>query len=272
LGLDTVERVPVAGTELEIRRLGRGQPLVFLHGEDGLLFAGQFLERLASRFEVIAPSHPGWGRSPRPAHVRSIDDISYIYLDLLDTLDAPAVVVGASMGGWLAAEMATKTQAHQSGLVLVAPVGVKLGGRLDRTFIDIYATPPDTVRASLYGDVARAPDLSALGEDDFLRLAAAQEAVARYGWEPYLHNPQLRHRLARIRLPVLVVAGGADRFVVAPGYYESYAGLIGPNAELSVIDGAGHRPEEETPDELARIVNGFVERRVRGAGAAPGES
>jgi pimeloyl-ACP methyl ester carboxylesterase len=270
LGLEVVERVPVGGADLVVSRQGNGQPLLFLHGEDGLLFAGPFLERLASTFSVIAPSHPGWDASPRPPHVRSIDDISYLYLDLLDAIGTPVVLVGASMGGWLAAEMATKTEEQVAGLVLVAPVGVKHGGRLDRTFVDIYATPPDVVRASLYGDAGRAPDLSQLGEDDFLRLAEAQEAVTRYGWEPYLHNPQLPHRLRRIRRPTLVVAGGADRFVLAPGYYRRYAGLIGANAGLSVIDGAGHRLEEERPDELARIVQGFVEERVAAAPASPG--
>jgi pimeloyl-ACP methyl ester carboxylesterase len=269
VGLEVVERVLVGGAELAVGRQGSGPPLLFLHGEDGLLFAGPFLERLASHFSVIAPSHPGWDASPRPPHVRSIDDISYLYLDLLDTTGSPVVLVGASIGGWLAAEMATKTEEGLAGLVLVAPLGVKHGGRLDRTFVDIYATPPDVVRASLYGDPGRAPDLSQLDEDDFLRLAVAQEAVTRYGWEPYLHNPQLAHRLARIRRPTLVVAGAADRFVLAPGYYQHYAGLIGANAELSVIDGTGHRVEEERPDELARIVLGFVEQRVAGALASP---
>ena len=104
-------------------------------------------------------------------------------------------------------------------MVLVSPLGVKLGGRSERTFVDLYATAPADVRACLYGDPSRAPDQSALGDDEFLELAVAEEAVARYGWEPYLHNPQLRYRLARIGRPTLVVAGSADRFVLAPGYY-----------------------------------------------------
>ena len=86
------ERVTVGGADLQVRRLGQGPPLVFLHGEDGLLFCGPFLARLAEHFEVIAPSHPAWAGSTRPAHVRTLDDIAYLYLDLLQR----QAVVGAS--------------------------------------------------------------------------------------------------------------------------------------------------------------------------------
>jgi pimeloyl-ACP methyl ester carboxylesterase len=261
----------VGGAELEVLRSGGGRPLLFLHGEDGLLFSGPFLDGLAAHFDVVAPSHPGWAGSPRPSHVRTVDDISYVYLDLLDAIEGRPLLVGASIGGWIAAEMATKAPERIAGLVLVAPLGVRQGSRMDRTFVDIYASAPDTVRASLYGDVRRAPDLSALSEQEFVQLATAQEAVARYGWEPYLHNPQLRHRLSRLRLPTLVVAGGADRFVIAPGYYGRYAGLIGAHAELCVVDGAGHRVEEEAPAELAGIVGRFVDSRVRPSGSPDGE-
>jgi pimeloyl-ACP methyl ester carboxylesterase len=276
VGLDTVstiETVRVGGADLEVLRSGRGQPLVFLHGEDGLLFSRPFVDGLAARFDVVAPSHPGWGGSSRPPHVRTVDDISYVYLDLLDlidTADARPVLVGASIGGWIAAEMATKAPERIAGLVLVAPLGVRHGGRLDRTFVDIYASTPGDVRDSLYGDLRRAPDLSALSEEEFVQLATAQEAVARYGWEPYLHNPQLRHRLSRIRVPALVVAGAADRFVIAPGYYSHYAALIGAHAELSVIEGVGHRVEEEAPADLARIVSRFADGRI-GPTGSPGE-
>jgi pimeloyl-ACP methyl ester carboxylesterase len=91
-----------------------------------------------------------------------------------------------------------------------------------------------------------------------LELAVAQEAVTRYGWEPYLHNPQLPHRLGRIRRPTLIVGGSMDRFVVAPKYFESFAGFIGDNAELSIIAGGGHRLEEEFPDELGRRMVAFA--------------
>jgi pimeloyl-ACP methyl ester carboxylesterase len=261
------EGIRVGGTDLKVRRTGKGPPVVFLHGEDGLLFTEPFLERLGRTFEVIAPSHPAWG-SPRPSYVRTVDDISYIYLDLLEQLDGPCVVVGASMGGWLAAEIATKNETRIAALVLVAPIGVKTGGRDDRAFVDIYASGADEVRAALYGDPVHAPDMSRLSDEDFLALATAQEAVTRFGWEPYMHNPQLRHRLARIHVPTLVVAGGNERFVLEPDYYAAFASAIGPNAELAVIAGAGHRVEEEAPEELCDVVVRFVDRRGRPVAAS----
>jgi pimeloyl-ACP methyl ester carboxylesterase len=255
------EGVLVGGVELQVWRSGAGPLVLFLHGEDGLLFSGPFLERLAGRFEVMAPSHPGWG-SPRPGHVRTLDDIAYIYLDLLAQLERPCVVVGASMGGWLAAEMATKNQSNMAALVLVAPVGLKTGGREDRAFVDLYASSAADVKAALYGDPSRAPDLSGLSDEDFVALATAQEAVTRFGWEPYMHNPQLRYRLPRIAVPTLVVGGGGERFVLESDYYPAFAAAIGSNAEVAVIDGAGHRLEEETPEQLSDVVAGFVARRV----------
>ena len=262
MSLEAAERLRVGGADLALRRFGSGPPLVFLHGEDGLLFAGAFLARLAEHFEVIAPTHPGWAGSNPPAHLKALDDIAYVYLELLETIGSPVSLVGASMGGWLAAEMATKSTEWLTSVVFVSPLGVKLGGRMDRTFVDLYASAPEVVRACLYGDAARVPDRAALGDDALLALATAEEAVARYGWEPYLHNPKLRYRLARIKKPALVVAGSSDRFVVAPGYYESFTGFIGSHAELAVIDGGGHRLEEELPDELARRVAGFCQQHA----------
>jgi pimeloyl-ACP methyl ester carboxylesterase len=262
VSLEAAERIRIGSADLQVRRIGDGPPLLFLHGEDGLLFAGPLLTALAEHFEVIAPSHPGWAGSARPSYVRTLDDIAYLYLDLLEGIGegigAPVALVGVSIGGWLAAEVATKSEHHLSCLVLASPLGVKSGGRLDRTFLDLYATAPDKLQAALYGDPNREPDRSALSQQDFLELAIAEEAVTRYGWEPYLHNPQLPHRLGRIRRPTLIVAGSDDRFVLAPGYYESYAALIGSNAEVAVIAGAGHRLDEEVPDELGRRVVGFV--------------
>src|SRR5262245_37630873 len=82
------------GCDVEVVRAGAGPTVLFLHGEDGLLFDGALRERLAERFDVVAPSHPGWGATSRPAHVTTIDDLAYVYLDLIRDLDGPVVLVG----------------------------------------------------------------------------------------------------------------------------------------------------------------------------------
>src|SRR4051794_34895209 len=106
-GRSIVERIEVGGISLEAWIGGDGPPLLFLHGGDYVLQNRPFLDRLAQRFRVVAPRHPGFGSSPRPAWFRTIHDIAYLYLDLIDrlALDRP-LVVGSSLGGSVALEMA----------------------------------------------------------------------------------------------------------------------------------------------------------------------
>jgi pimeloyl-ACP methyl ester carboxylesterase len=259
------ETFHVGGATLDGRRLGSGEPLLVLHGEDGLLFCGSFLEELARSFELIVPLHPGWGAAPRPEHVTAVPDIAELYHELVESLGRPVTVVGLSIGGWIAAQMAATCSHGLSRLVLVAPIGIKLGDRETRDFEDIWMLEPAQARAVLYGDPAAAPRLDLLDDAGFLALATAQEAVARYAWEPYMHDPKLVHRLRRIALPTLVVSGDRDSFVLDPGYFAEYAARIGPAARHVVLPGAGHRVEEEAPGELARLISEFA----KGAAGVP---
>ncbi len=252
-----IEAVDVLGATLKIRRFGAGPELVLLHGEDGFLFNRPFLEALGREFTVVAPEHPGWG-SARPTHLRTIDDLAYLYLEFLDRQQKTVPVIGVSIGAWLAAEIATKSEAGISHLVLVSPVGIKNGTRDDRAFVDLYASSSDQVRRALYADVAKAPNAAEFSDDQFLELAVAQEAVARFAWEPYLHNPQLRHRLPRIRVPSLVVHGADDAFVLEPDYFSTFGSLIGDNARVVPVADAGHRVDEEQPTALAETIAAFV--------------
>ena len=95
-----------------------------------------------------------------------------------------------------------------------------------------------------------------------LEIARAEEAVARYCWSPYMHDPGLRHRLRRITAPTLVLSGTNDRFVLRPDYFETYAELIGHGAAHRRIEHAGHSLEEERPDEVVTLVNDFVAQQV----------
>src|ERR1700739_1377529 len=116
------------GVRLELVERGRGRPILWLHGEEGLDPEAPFLHRLAQRGRVIAPSHPGFGHSPEADSVDTVDDLAYLYLDLLAGRDArDAVVIGASLGGWIAAELAVKCTARLARLVLVAPLRIKGG-------------------------------------------------------------------------------------------------------------------------------------------------
>jgi pimeloyl-ACP methyl ester carboxylesterase len=251
-----VQAGPVAIGET---RVGAGPSLVYLHGEDGLLFAGDLLSALGEQFSVRAPQHPRWAPGiPCPRYLSTIDDLSYVYLDYLESvLDAPAVVVGTSIGAWLAAAVATKSTTMISALVLVSPVGIKVSDRETRDFVDIYAAKRQEVDLANYGGGPR-PDLLALEQDDFLTLALAQEAVSRYTFDPYLYDPKLIHRLRRIEVPTLILWGADDGLALDPGgYAAAYAEAIGDNAATLALDGA-HRLDEQRPREIADAVGSFL--------------
>src|ERR1700704_2025622 len=132
----------IAGANIEILRRGKGRPLLFLHPHIGMHGSQALIEALARHAQVIAPSHPGFGHSELPKGMATVDDMSYLYLDLLEKLDLrEVVVIGASFGGWLAAEIATKSTERLSRLVMIGAVGVKLGSREQSDVVDIFATP-----------------------------------------------------------------------------------------------------------------------------------
>jgi pimeloyl-ACP methyl ester carboxylesterase len=213
---------------------------------------------------VLAPCHPGFGHSPDAPTIDTIDDLAYLYLDLLAERDhRDVVVIGCSLGGWIAAEMAVRSTDRLARLVLVAPLGIKVGGRETRDIPDIFALHPGEVGRLLYHDPARARvDYATLSDDQLTVIARNREATALYAWEPYFHNPKLLQRLHRITVPTLLLWGAEDRFVGAGYYGAAYRDAI-PGARLQTIDGAGHFPHQEAPEALVARVRAFLDERDR---------
>jgi len=247
----------IAGIPLEITEAGHGRPLLFLHGghPSGRLDPqARLVEALADNFRFIAPTHPGFGITAAPPQLTTVDDLAYLYLDLLDALDLHDVVlVGASLGGWIAAEMAVKTTERISQLVLIDSVGIKVGDREARDIADIYAITDRQLAEIAYADPQKmVRDSKSLPEQELTLMARSLESTGRYAWSPYMHNPKLKARLHRIGIPALVLWGEADR-IVAPEYGRSFAAAL-PNARFAVIESAGHFPHLEQPNAVAHHI------------------
>ena len=257
--LEGITSLVVNGTTIEAVDKGQGRPILFLHPGIGIDPAAPVLGELAKGGRVIAPSHPGFGTSQLPKGMTTVDDVSYFYLDLLEELDLRDVlVVGVGLGGWLAAEIATKNSTRLSRLVMANAVGVKIGDRETRDIVDIWALMPDEFNKLAYADPkAGEHDYKNLPEAESLAAARNREAYARIAWSPYMHNPKLKNRLHRIQLPTLFLWGTADR-VLSEKYGRGYCGLIG-GAKFEPIEQAGHFPHIEQPEEFARRVLAFAD-------------
>ncbi|MBV8755083.1 MAG: alpha/beta hydrolase [Hyphomicrobiales bacterium] len=245
------------GIALAVRRKGRGPSILVLHGGGGPVLGFPFADRLAERFELIEPIHPGFAGTPIPDHFDGLEDLVYLYLDLMDALDLKqTVVLGNSLGGWLAAEIAVRTTARIGKLIMVDAVGVKVGGREERDIADLFATSQAELDRLMWHDPARAPDRSKLSDEELKIVVGNRVALSLYGWDPYLHNPQLRHRLHRITVPTLFIWGESDR-LVTPAYGKAYCAMI-PGAQMSVIARAGHTPYVEQPEAFVASVMSFA--------------
>jgi pimeloyl-ACP methyl ester carboxylesterase len=257
-----MERIAVGEISLEVLMAGEGPPLLFLHGGDYFLQNRQFIEELARHWRVIVPRHPGFGATERPDGFRTVHDLAYLYLDLLDRRDLRNVVlVGSSFGGWIALEMCVRCVGRIGRLALIDTLGVKFGGREERDIADIYALPAEEVLRRTFFDPGRiVPDYTQLADDEAMAIARDRAATALYGWKPYMHDPGLRQWLHRVRVPTLVVWGENDG-IVAPDYGDKLRRSL-PDAEIELIRKAGHYPQIECPGEVAEALGRFARAEV----------
>jgi pimeloyl-ACP methyl ester carboxylesterase len=253
------ETVPVDGTGLVVIRGGKGRPLLVLHEELGHPGWLKWHRELARDRELIIPLHPGFGVTPRAEWMWNIRDLAVFYARFLREWKLAAVdVIGVSLGGWIAAEMAANNPDQFSRMVLVAPLGIRppVGELMD--IFHMFAPAqlaaavldPDNTPEfdQLYGGIR--PEAFELWED-------ARAETARLAWSPFLHNPSLPHLLGVIdSLPTLLIWGRQD--AVSPlGAGEAYVRAIA-GAKLVVFDKCGHRPEIEHTPEFLREVRSFL--------------
>ena len=255
------QTISVGDIRIEIIDRGEGRPLLFLHPEIGIDDSSPALARLSARARVLAPIHPGFGGSELPASFDTIDDLAYFYLDFIEQLALDNIaLIGVAFGGWIAAEIAIKTTGRISHLVLANPVGIKAGSREQRDIADIFAITEDEFVKLAYCDPQLGKrNYKAMPEHELRSAARNREATARYGWSPFLHDPKLRSRLHRIRIPTLFLWGRHDR-IVTELYGRAYCAAI-PGARFELIEAAGHFPHIEQPDEFADRIFAFIDEQ-----------
>lgn len=253
---DTV--VNVHGIDIEVKTLGSGAPVFLLQGEEQLEADSPFVADLARTHKVVMPSPPGFGKSGRPDWITNPDDLAYVMLDLAEMLDIDgAPLIGCSLGGWIAAEMATKDDSRFSHIVLTDPYGVKIGGPYDVDIQDLWLLHPQKVAAMKWRDQEKGKrDFSAMSDAELAVVARNTESFARFCWEPYMHNPKLKRRLHRIGRPTLVL-WGADDGVASAAYGKAYADLI-PGAQFDTIPDAAHYPQIEQPEAVLKALRAFI--------------
>ena len=256
--------------DLEILRAGdeSADTLLLIHGINPISPKAPFVAELARTRYVIAPSHPGFGASPLPPDFDTMYDLVNLYLDVLDHLPGDEIAVcGFGFGGWIAAELAVAGHARLQRLVLVDPVGIKIGGREERDIVHMFNTnPADLNRRAWHDPAKRPPGIYGLGwqatisddmtDAEMISLARNWDSLCLFAWRPHMFNPQLKQWLHRISIPSLVLWGKSDR-IVTPDYGRGYAELI-PSAVFETIPEAGHHPELEQPTAFVASVERFL--------------
>jgi pimeloyl-ACP methyl ester carboxylesterase len=244
------------GLTVRIDERGSGRPILVLHGGGGPQTVSGFAGALSRRAHVLVPTHPGFAGEPRPEWFDSVDDLAITYLDLIERLDLREVmVIGSSLGGWIAAEMAVRDTTRLSNIVLVDAAGIQVEGH---PIADVFPLTPDELFAlSFHNPAAFRIDPTTLSPEQVAVTAANFQALKVYDQGQGMGDPKLRRRLARVRIPALVVWGESDG-VVDPEYGRAYAQAL-PNARFELIPEAGHLPQIEQPARLLALVEEFAD-------------
>jgi pimeloyl-ACP methyl ester carboxylesterase len=247
--LDPVGSIPVTYTDL-----GSGQPFLLLHGGAGPQSVGGFADTLAAAApgRVIAPVHPGFAGTPRPAGLDSVARLAALYGCLLDELNVDGLtVIGNSIGGWIAAEMAVAGSARVTGVVLVDAVGIDVPGH---PIADFFSLTLDQVAQLSYHDPARFRiDPLAMSAEQQAAMAGNRASLAVYASTT---DPTLDGRLGQVTVPVLVVWGDSDG-IADPDYGRAFAAAI-PRARFRLLPATGHLPQLESPGELLAVIRDFA--------------
>ena len=252
--------IDIAGITVELRRGGSGTPVLVIHGELGVPGWLESFAQLAEHHDVIVPSLPGYGRSTRPDWIMGVHDlaawVTWFARDI--ELRTPVNVIGCSLGGWVAAEIATVAPQFFNKMVLVGAMGIKPEqGEIFDYFLESGLTglrrafhrPEQSSAFMRYWGNEWTPEETDLVEQH-------REMTCRIAWKPYMHSLTLRHLLPGVSTPTLLLWGGEDA-ITPINSGEIYQRAI-PRSRLVVIENCGHMPEMEKPTEFAGLIENFL--------------
>jgi pimeloyl-ACP methyl ester carboxylesterase len=255
----TTERVPVAQTELYLLRGGAGRPCLVLHGIEGHEGWLTFHQALADNATVYAPSHPGFGHTPAPDWLTTVQHQAVFYNWFLQTAHLDAVdLVGSGVGGWIAAQMAVMCSTRLQSLTLIDPPGVR--PEHDEIF-DVFVARWREVIERGFVDAEASPEYQRIyGSAPIQEYGGIREAgrtmSMRMCFKPYMYDAALPGMLPKIDVPTLVIHGRDDR-IIPLECATLYQRAI-PNARLQVLENCGHFAQLDKPQDVARIVSEFI--------------
>jgi pimeloyl-ACP methyl ester carboxylesterase len=260
--------IAVRGRRVRLMRGGQGRPLIYFHDAWSQTWL-PLHDHLATRYEVLFPIHPGFEGSDDGEDIDRLEELVFHYLDLFEVVQIePPILMGASFGGWLAAELAVRYSERLRALILVDALGLRVPGA---PAVDLFRLDAAQMRTALFAEPTAAaahtlvPDV--LPRESMLALLKARRAFARFAWQ-FPDDPKLAGYLHRVKCPTLIVWGERDG-VVPLRHGEVYRAEVAA-AELAILPACGHLPHVEQPAALATTVLNFLARV--GAGASPGRA
>jgi len=248
--------VTLHGCKIHVLRGGAGAPLVYLHGAGGGGLWLPFMEDMSRKFTVLAPEHPGFGRSDTPDWLDGIHDLAMFYLDFLAAEKLDDVhLVGSSLGGWLAAEMAMFDSSRLATLTVIGSAGLFVPGVKKN---DIFLWSAEETARNLFHDQAMAETAAKLAVDPAGEDARMKNRyiTARLAWQPRFYDPLLMKWLKRVKLPTLVLWGENDALM--PKEYAAAFKKRLPQAQLEIIPECGHVPQLEKKDLFTERLTRFI--------------
>jgi pimeloyl-ACP methyl ester carboxylesterase len=254
--LPQTTELKVRGVKINLYRAGSGPTVLFLHGAGGVPQWLPFFDKMADRYELLVPEHPGFGGSDDPPSIRSMADLAMFYLDFVEEAELDRIhLIGNSLGGWLAAEILIRNRAHFLSLVQLAPAGIRVKGV---PCGDNFIWAPEEAVRNLYYDQSVADRILAMKPSDEQMdiMLKNRFTVAKFGWQPRWYNPDLEKWLHRIKLPALIVWGTDDR-IMPPEYAAVWRERL-PSARFVQIKECGHLPHVEHAALVARHVCDFL--------------